>query len=240
MPQFSSSICVFTQAPAQLVVPAGQRQVDVTHVCPNEHARPQAPQLKKLSTKFTQTFKHAVCPAGQALHVPPEQTCPDAHTRPHAPQLFRSVAVNVHTPPQRDWPPRQLQVPITHCSPVGQTVLQPPQLNGSVWLFVQRPAQAVCPAGHAAHAPARQACPAGQTLPHMPQLNESVWRLTQAPLHDVDPIGHAHVPALQVSPTPQSRPHMPQFVRSVIVFVHVPPHTVVPAGHIPHTPPMQP
>ena len=47
------------------------------------------------------------------------------------------------------------------------------------------PAQAVCPVGHAAHAPAVQTRPVGQTIPHMPQLFESVAVFTHAPAQRV-------------------------------------------------------
>ncbi len=68
-------------------------------------------------------------PVGHStMHDPAAQTWPTAQARPQAPQLRASVAVAVHTPPQRVWPEGQAQAPVTHDDPPPQAAPQAPQL----------------------------------------------------------------------------------------------------------------
>ena len=59
-----------------------------------------------------------------------------------------------------------------------------PQWASSVAVVTQRPAQSVCPIGHA-HCPMTQAVPPVRATPHAPQWSDDVARFTQAPAHAV-------------------------------------------------------
>jgi hypothetical protein len=72
-PQLLGSVFVSTQAPVQLVVPAGHIVVQVIeHTCIAVHIVPHAPQFCGSVFVSTQTPPHSV-PVAQA-HVPPLQT----------------------------------------------------------------------------------------------------------------------------------------------------------------------
>jgi hypothetical protein len=79
-------------------------------------------------------------------------------------------------------------------------VPQPPQLFGSICVFVHAPLQSVLPVGHASEqVPIEQTRPVMQTVLHDPQLNGSICSFTHTPLHTVVPVGQAeHAPAVQV------------------------------------------
>jgi hypothetical protein len=87
LPQNDGSVCVFTQAPLQSVLPAAHWQDPFWHAVPPVQVAPQLPQLFESVCKFTQLPEHCVAPAAQPVppspvltHPPPEQ----AALAPHA------------------------------------------------------------------------------------------------------------------------------------------------------------
>ena len=150
---------------------------------------------------FVQVPPQLVCPVGQA-QLPPWQVWPPVQATPG---LLPDVAVQLPRAPQ--WvgsvrPFTQLLPHVAsllghasthtealHTWPVEQVVVQPPQCDGSLVMFVQAPPQAVWPAGQ-----------------HW--VPERVW-----------PVGHLHTPAWQVSPPVQTTLQWPQLVGSVRKFV---------------------
>jgi len=104
------------------------------------------------------------------------------------PQLLGSFEVLTHAVPQLVSPAGQVQLPLTHVAPVGQTCPHIPQLFVSFTL-THVPEQNICP-GPQAHAPAEHISFAGHTLPHIPQFCGSVNGLTQVVPQRISPVGH--------------------------------------------------
>jgi hypothetical protein len=106
----------------------------------------------------------------------------------------------------------------------AHVVPQPPQLFGSLFVFVQSPLQSVSVGSHEpAHVPPLQN---GEVPPHTfvhePQCVLSVSVSTQTPPHAVSP-GPQQMPLVHVSPEPHVVPQLPQFSSSVIGSEQVPP-----------------
>lgn len=142
----------------------------------------------------------------------------------HAVQPVACTAGRQPAPP----PPNAMQI-----SPAAQTLPQPPQLNGSVFVLTQPPLQVRVPVGHVVvvvQAVPMQRCAAVHIVPHVPQ-SALLTLLTHAPPgpHAAPPAAQEHVPPEQTSPSLQGAPQPPQFNGSVIVSVQafVPP----PIGH---------
>jgi hypothetical protein len=68
-PQWVASLDRFTQAPEQLVSPAGhsETQVPFAHTSPAGQAVPHAPQFCGSLARVTQAPAHTVCPAGHSV-----------------------------------------------------------------------------------------------------------------------------------------------------------------------------
>lgn len=104
------------------------------------------------------------------------------------------------------------------------TVPQPPQLNLSVPVLTQPPAQFVsAPVHMPAHRPMLQTSvpPAGgggQATPHAPQLARFACKLTHWPLHIVWPAGQAQAPFTHCAPPLHVVPQAPQLALSVCRF----------------------
>jgi hypothetical protein len=94
------------------------------------------------------------------------------------PQLAASLVVSTQVPgavPQRTWVLGQLQTPVVHVRPAGQTVPHALQFELSPLRSTQVPGEvAVLPQTlrpvEQPHTPAEQVAPAAQTVPHAPQL----------------------------------------------------------------------
>jgi hypothetical protein len=87
-PQCCTSLVSFTHCPLQLVVPAGQAQLDAVHVAPPTQATPQAPQSELSVAVSTHDPLHRVVPGSQlAWQWPVWHTEPAPHTVPQVPQL---------------------------------------------------------------------------------------------------------------------------------------------------------
>jgi len=118
-----------------------------------------------------------------------------------------------------------VQLEVTHFSPTGQRVSQPPQRVGSALVSRHWPPQKLKPAGQA-HAPARHAWFEGQLEPQLPQWRLLICRSTQPPSQPVFPAGQddRHWPALHTRPWPQWFPHAPQLAASSLLFTQRVPH----------------
>jgi hypothetical protein len=158
----------------------------------------------------------------------PEQTVPQA------PQFWFDVKLT-HWVPHLCWPTGQLvaQALRTHTSPVGQTVLQPPQCCTSLVVVTHCPLQSVVPVGQE-QLDAVHVAPPTQATPQAPQLEPSVAVLTHDPLHGV--VGGSHVawqwPVWQTEPVPQAVPQVPQLCASLCVSMHAPLHSDCPIGQV--------
>jgi hypothetical protein len=105
------------------------------------HTVPHPPQLlvvlrlvsHPLAGFIPQSAKPALHEA--IVHIPPVQAGVvfggGIHAVPHAPQLLTSFEVLTHAVPQRVSPAGQVQVPLTHASPIRHTCAHIPQLFGS-------------------------------------------------------------------------------------------------------------
>ena len=129
------------------------------------------------------------------------------------------------------------QAPLLQVCPLTQAMPHPPQLLGSVWVFVQKrdplPPHNVCPAEQTTEqVPLEQVFPAGQTMPHWPQLLGSVFVFTHTPLHTVPPAQKevTQTPLVQVVPALHTVPQAPQLFWSVCSFTQTLPHITWPAG----------
>lgn len=86
---------------------------------------------------------------------------------PHPPQLLKSVAIDLHVPPQQVWVFPQAavfphwQAPPTHwfALSAAQMVAQSPQAAGEVCVSRQAPPQHVSPSGQASPSPQVQTPP---------------------------------------------------------------------------------
>jgi hypothetical protein len=222
--------------------PQAAEHVPALHACPPMHRLPQAPQLVALDCRSTQTFArppgpppipmHSVSPAAH-MQEPPMHGAPTGHALPQLPQFVFDVWRSTQVIPPPPIPPpmqavRPVEQPITHdpaehIVPPGQRLPQPPQLRGSVCVFVHCTPQSVSPPPHA-HAPLAQFAPVGQVFPHMPQFDGSVCSFTQALLQSESPAAHVvvHVPCEQTCPVAQAMPQAPQFFGSPCVSVQTP------------------
>jgi hypothetical protein len=158
---------------------------------------------------------------------------------PQLPQLAVLVARLTHAPEQLVSPAAQetVQALFTQDCPPPQTMPQPPQLLGSVWVFAQKKRlllpHNVCPAEQTApQVPATQVCPTGQTLRQEPQWLGSVPVFTHTPLHTVPPAQKevTQTPLVQVVPALHTVPHAPQLFWSVCSFTQTLPHITWLAG----------
>lgn len=105
-PQCWVSVMRSTQAPPQLVMPAGQpthTPLEHTGVVP-EHTVPHAPQLPVSLDRVTHTPPHSVWPAVHP-HTPFTQLAPAGQAVPQAPQLWGSVERVTQAPLQSVSPP---------------------------------------------------------------------------------------------------------------------------------------
>jgi hypothetical protein len=204
LPQFLSSVWVFTQAPLHLVYGVLQSKL---HVPPEQTGKPfvgAGSQLAPHPPQFgscigsTQKLPHLI--SGELQVKPqalPEQNAwpPGGawHFVPQAPQFSGSDLVDTHCPPQFVVPLGQLRVQL----PLEQTSLEPqilpqlPQFWLSVCLLTHAPLHSESPVPQLmVQAPPTQAVlppvgATGQVLPQVPQLSLSLLVLTHAPLHFV-------------------------------------------------------
>jgi hypothetical protein len=182
------------------------------------------------------------------VHTPSTHGSPPPQMTPHPPQLFASFVVLMQPLGQQvstvahAGPPLQvvgaLQTPPTHALPVGQGLLQAPQLMGSVVVSVQPWPQHVSvpvqtgPPWHEGgiwQTPPRHMAPAPQALPQLPQLLVSVSMFVQpaaqhwfTPVQTGPPLQFAfgvQTPAMQVLFAGQTLPHELQLFGSVSMSV---------------------
>jgi len=159
-----------TQAPLQLVWPPVQTQVVPEQDPPVGHAT-QTPPQQVLPPVQSVLVRQATQEPEEQYGVEPEQTAPPAPAQ--APQLAGSVWVLVqpeeqqelaqHVPAQLNWLPGQVQMPELQVAPDGQTLVQLPQAEASVWRLRQVPLQQVWPA-------------------EQPAVGEQAWQVAALPV----------------------------------------------------------
>ena len=157
----------------------------------------------------------------------------DEQGRLQPPQWVKLVLVSTQVEPQTICPcTGQLHDPLVHVAPVGQTLLQVPQLSAFVLVSTHAPAEhCICPVAQApAHALLVQTCVPGQVVVQLPQ-----WVLsdeTHMPPHSMPEV-QTQLPAWHICPAPQVLLHAPQFVLSLpITLMHACPQAVWPVAHI--------
>jgi hypothetical protein len=131
-PQLLVSVWTFVQAPLHNIWPVEHDWVQTLPVqLPLKHCEPDA-QATPFAKRGTQA------PAVQVVE-------PDLQTVPHLPQLLLSLCTFVQAPLQSTWLPVQVagQAPLVQAWPLGQAVVQEPQLEGSEETLVQNPLQEV-------------------------------------------------------------------------------------------------
>ncbi len=101
-------------------------QVLPRQICRAPQVLPQAPQLFRSRTVFTQRPPHSDVGAAHA-HEPPMHVSVGAHSRLQAPQLSGLVVMSTQKPPQISSDPGQRHMPALHGIPSGQELPQPPQ-----------------------------------------------------------------------------------------------------------------
>ncbi len=127
-PQFSESVRVLTQPPAQSVVPpvqvpAAQAGGLPLQIVPVPHAVPQAPQFAA-DVRLTQRPPHDPSP-GLHTHAPAEQYSPSAHALPQVPQLRGSSVSTAQVEPP---PVPHAVAPVGHAQTPAVHVAVKPQL----------------------------------------------------------------------------------------------------------------
>lgn len=233
-PQFAASVCVFTHAPEQLVVPeAQQRRFEQLGVAPGQ-TWPHPSQFAGSVEKFTQPPAHWFGKAGlPQTQVPPEHVeCGKLvlQSFPHEPHAVASVWVFRHCgllPVQLVALPLQVQAPEEQVASVVETrsglkqaCVQVPQKTGSVSRSTHFPGfvpHTVGVAGGQLHVEEVQLPPVGHRAPHAPQLAASAVTSVQLPQ--------------QVLPVPQVTPQPPQFEGSRLPSTHLPPHSMLGEKH---------
>src|SRR5580698_7142070 len=96
-------------------------------------------------------------------------------------------------------PPPQAHTPRMQLAPAPHTLLQVPQLEGSVATSVQPPSQSVWPTAHMrVQTPSEQTCPAAHGVPHAPQLAGSLCVLVQTLLQSMPSLKQLQTPPWQV------------------------------------------
>src|SRR5687767_11491398 len=111
IPQWSSSFCLFTQAPMQISGCDGRHvHIPLSQPCVVVHARPHLPQLLWLTSVLTHAPKQNVESGVQAgTHAPFVHVSPEPQTVPQPPQFFSSESGSMHAPSHSD-------CPIAHCN----------------------------------------------------------------------------------------------------------------------------
>jgi hypothetical protein len=111
-------------------------QVVVELAGPGGQTLPQIPQLVGSNFLSTQTPPQQDCPGGQ--QVPAQQSCCiGQQPLPHG--LNPVLQTKAQAP--------LAQIGVELAGPGAQTLPQPPQFSGSVFLSLQTPPQHICPAG---------------------------------------------------------------------------------------------
>lgn len=119
---------------------------------------------------------------------------------------------------------RQLHVPPTQATPVGQTLPHVPQLPELVARSTQALPHFVRPGGHP-QVPPVQTSPGSQVRPHPPQSVALVCGSTHPSPQARWGRAQVQSPAMHVSPLAHVVPHAPQLASSMARSVHVPLHT---------------
>ena len=178
-PQFFGSLPVLVQVPWQSTSLRPQVRTGPARCCCPPGVFPQAPQLFGSVFSETQVPLHETVPAAQ-LHIEPTQTWVAPQITEQLPQWLWSLPRLTH-----DWPHCtsggvhwDTQVPCWQKRFPAQTVLQPPQLFGSLITSWHAPLQNSWPEGQV-HSPLVQVCPGPQALPQAPQLLLSLPVSTQ-------------------------------------------------------------
>lgn len=201
-PQCCGSLTVSTHRPPHAVSPAA-------HSGALRHAGCSAPpQGSHWPSRRVEPALQATahCPLTQ-LTVPPAGA---AQGVSQAPQWLTSLLSCRHEPPQFVSPVPQFAVhcPPEHTAVEGHTTPQRPQWLAS-FADTHRPAQLVCPVGHA-QAPETHRAPPVHRRSQTPQCSLlSVKRAQRAP-HTVCPERHVQLALAQPCPGPHARPHAPQ------------------------------
>lgn len=111
-------------------------QVGVELAGPGGQTLPQIPQLVGSNFLFTHTPPQQDCPGGQ--QVPAQQSCCVGQ---------QPIPHRLNPPLQAKSQPPLAQIGVELAGPGGQTLPQPPQFIGSVFLSLQTPPQHICPPG---------------------------------------------------------------------------------------------
>jgi hypothetical protein len=205
------------------------RHSPLQHAVPEKHCPPGSVQV--LQTKLLHT-------SGEQQSLGDTQKPPSWQVTPPSPDPHTKLEVQS---PEQHWLGAKQEVPVPrqvppsgsttrHCgkplstqlSPEAQTLLQKPQLLGSVVVSTQVPLQSVSPPEQMlTHMPPRQPVEglqnSQQNMLQPPQLLLSVWVSTHWPLHRTVPPSHGltqvllvqlspcgqHTPLQSVSPKPQ-------------------------------------
>jgi hypothetical protein len=109
-----------------------------------------------------------------------------------------------------------------------QTFPHPPQLFGSLFVFVQAPPHEVCCVGQpvVVHAPATHASPAPHFVAQSPQCWKFCCMLTHWVPQSSVPASQPHLPAEQIWPFGQTVPQAPQLAGSALVSTQPPPQSL--------------
>jgi hypothetical protein len=150
-PQFLALVERLTQV--EIVIPRGliavhrvrfdaqpATHIPPVHVVPGAQRMPHAPQLALSLCVSAQVAPHCESPAAH-VHAPLTQLAPVGHCVAQAPQLSGSVVVSTHALPHATSGDVQLtpQTPALQSgvpASAEQTMPQPPQLFGSLWVRV--------------------------------------------------------------------------------------------------------
>ena len=192
LPQFDSSVAVFTQAPVHSEYPVAQTQAPPEQVrfVPVQGVL-QAPQYERSVSRSTHLgFPRQSVAAPEQTHVPDVQvasaaaTPVPAHASPQVPQNPPSPVARFTQVPggpvgghgSGRAAGHEPQVPPAHGAPTKQGVPHAPQWSGSVAV--------------SAHEPEQQTFPVAHATPQFPQFAGSVSGSTQESPHRAVPIGH--------------------------------------------------
>lgn len=122
---------LLTQLPLQACVPVGQVHLPLTHISPDEHIVPQAPQWLLSLVRSTQLLPHIMRLLGQLKpQLVPLQVAAAPAGAVHGVQDVPQVAGDVlltHAPLQTCWPFGQPHLPALQVWPAGQLIPHAPQ-----------------------------------------------------------------------------------------------------------------
>jgi len=185
-PQFSGSVCRFTQDSPQRLVPSGQPATQVppaqSGVAP-PHEAADGPHASGLVVG--------------SMHAPPIETRGGRQTQalatqyssslqelPGDPQLLGSRVRSAQPPPTGVSGGGHVHTPETQLPPPPQRLPHRPQFAVSVDTSAHAPSHAKRPAPQS-HTPETQVAPPGQPLPQRPQFTSSLETSTQASPHTI-------------------------------------------------------